>query len=342
MGGAGDTPPSPPEKPKRFDEPTKWLPVLFVSSNIVGLYLIYVIFHCIPLMQLGVEPELVDQETKTRGTVEMVLIHIITAFLVYCYIRSILTHPGEIPDDVAWERTPEDARHSIGGTDANQQERKKSGDRRFCKWCDKYKPDRCHHCRVCKNCILKMDHHCPWIYNCVGFRNHKFFFLLLFYSVLDCHLIMWTMIESVKNSVEVETPFATMFLLLFGETLAWFLGILVTAFFCFHIWLTMKAMTTIEFCEKSLKKGGSYDLSIYDRGPYGNITAVLGDNPVLWLLPIAPPKGDGLHFMTDQTPLVKGSKGKKKSGGRPPKFSPGQGGAGGRDPSSDELDDRRR
>lgn len=48
------------------------------------------------------------------------------------------------------------------------QERKREGTRRVCKWCDKYKPDRAHHCRQCRQCILKMDHHCPWIYNCVG------------------------------------------------------------------------------------------------------------------------------------------------------------------------------
>merc|ERR1719163_1153063 len=104
------------------------------------------------------------------------------------------------------------------------------------------------------------------------------------------------MIESVMAVVEdVETPFLTMFLLLFGETLACFLGILVTAFFGFHIWLMLKAMTTIEFCEKSLKKTG-YDSSVYDHGCYGNIKTVLGPNPLTWMWPIQPPTGDGLNF----------------------------------------------
>merc|ERR1719265_2281061 len=101
-----------------------------------------------------------------------------------------------------------------------------------------------------------------------------YFFLLLFYSLLDTHLIVWTMAESVHRSVDPETPFITMFLVLFGETLAFFLGTLVTMFFCFHIYLMMKAMTTIEFCEKSLPKkkegaektgGPVYDVSVYDE-----------------------------------------------------------------------------
>merc|ERR1740138_503389 len=65
----------------------------------------------------------------------------------------------------------------------------------------------------------------------------------------------------------------------------------------------MKAMTTIEFCEKSMKKS-SYDTSVYDRGPYGNVKAVLGENPLFWLIPLCPPEGDGLSFTTEETPLA--------------------------------------
>merc|ERR1719375_499709 len=65
----------------------------------------------------------------------------------------------------------------------------------------------------------------------------------------------------------------------------------------------MKAMTTIEFCEKSMKRTG-YDASAYDRGAFGNLRAVVGDNPLLWLIPVAPPGGDGLTYhISEHTPL---------------------------------------
>jgi len=277
-----------PMKHPRFAEPAKFLPVAFVSSNIIGLYLIYTFLHLVPMLRrVGGE--------KTRATVECAVFQCATLLLAICYIRSILVHPGEIPDreeDPSWDYAGQPGHGGRGAA----QESKRSGERRYCKWCAKYKPDRCHHCRVCRTCILKMDHHCPWIYNCVGFKNHKFFFLLLVYSCISCHIIMWTMAESVKSAVAVDSPFLVMFFLLFGETLAAFLGILVTGFLGFHIWLMLRAMTTIEFCEKSVKKSG-YGGSSYDLGSVvGNIKAVLGSNPLLWLLPICPPAGDGLSF----------------------------------------------
>mmetsp|Transcript_55626 Transcript_55626/g.143300 ORF Transcript_55626/g.143300 Transcript_55626/m.143300 type:complete len:372 (-) Transcript_55626:57-1172(-) len=287
-------------KPARFTEGVKFLPVAFVWANIIGLYLIYMSLHALPRYR--------SVQHHLHGASQIVVFNIVTFLLVTCYVLCIMVQPGTVPDkeeDPTWEYVPQDER-ALGAESVslNLQESKKSGDRRHCKWCAKYKPDRCHHCRVCRTCILKMDHHCPWIYNCVGFANHKYFFLLLFYTTIDTHIIIWTMMESVRAAVDPRTPFMTMFLLLFGETLASFLGLLVTTFFGFHIWLMMKAMTTIEFCEKSMKRTG-YDASVYDRSAMGNLKAVLGDSVLLWFLPCSPPPGRGLVFVSEDMRLTK-------------------------------------
>lgn len=241
----------------------------------------------------------------------MAVFHVLTAMLLICYACSVFTHPGPIPEnDLQWDPLPQDGRAVTPSVPMSMQEMKKTGERRHCKWCGKYKPDRCHHCRVCKTCILKMDHHCPWIYNCVGFGNYKYFFLLLLYSVLDCHFILWTMAESVKKCLfDPDTPLQIMFFTFFGETLAFFLAVLTTVFWAFHVWLMLKAMTTIEFCEKSLPKKDSekwaYDASVYDLGVLGNVRAVLGNNIFLWLLPCSLPQGDGLNFVSEETRLTK-------------------------------------
>jgi len=287
-------------KPERFGEPWKFLPIAFVSSLIFILYYIYMSFHCVPRWETG--------QDRTAVLVQMVVFNVMTGLLVICYIWCILVHPGTIPDkeeDPSWEYVQQDQRAAVADPAVlNPQEWKKSGDRRQCKWCAKYKPDRCHHCRICRTCILKMDHHCPWIYNCVGFKNHKYFFLLLLYSAIDCHIIVWTMFGSVRDAMDPRTPFLTMFMLLFGETLACFLGFVVSAFFTFHVYLMMKAMTTIEYCEKAWKRTG-YDASAYDRGCLGNIKAVLGENISLWLLPVSLPPGKGLVFVSEDMRLTK-------------------------------------
>mmetsp|Transcript_55685 Transcript_55685/g.155192 ORF Transcript_55685/g.155192 Transcript_55685/m.155192 type:complete len:358 (-) Transcript_55685:76-1149(-) len=282
----------------RFGESLKFLPVVFICGVIVGLWLIYTYFH--------------SMSSIRSNRIEVVAFNVSTFLLVVCYIKCILVHPGAIPEadeDPSWEylHSPDSGATqtvSFPPTDGVGvvKETKRSGERRCCKWCSKYKPDRCHHCRVCRICILKMDHHCPWIYNCVGFRNHKYFFLLLLYTSIDTHLITWTMLDTVKEALDASIPFSTMFLLLFGETLAAFIGLLVTCFFVFHIYLALKAMTTIEFCEKAFRKSG-YDADKFDSGICGNLRAVLGDNELLWLLPCNPPSGNGLTFVKEETPL---------------------------------------
>mmetsp|Transcript_48618 Transcript_48618/g.113495 ORF Transcript_48618/g.113495 Transcript_48618/m.113495 type:complete len:357 (-) Transcript_48618:146-1216(-) len=263
------------------------LPVVFVVVNIVSLYLIYSYFHLLPLLQST------DDQSYHNGIVQTAVFNGISFMLMMCYLRAVATNPGNIPskeEDPSWEYVPD---KSVAQPETK--EKKKTGERRHCKWCAKYKPDRCHHCRVCKTCILKMDHHCPWIYNCVGFRNHKYFFLLLLYSAAACNFITITMLPTVEDAVQQNSAFAQMFLVLFAETLSAFLGILISLFFLFHIWLMMQAMTTIEFCEKS-SKNQSFGGSVHDRGINGNIRAVLGDWMILWLLPVNPPSGNGTNF----------------------------------------------
>lgn len=278
-----------------FSEPAKFLPVLFMVANIWTIYLVYMGLHILPMTR--------DPATAGDGYVVLIGFNVLTALLWTCYVRAVLVHPGTVPaNSAAWEY-PREGQARRSEVTLNLQEKKSTGERRHCKWCAQYKPDRCHHCRVCRQCILKMDHHCPWIYNCVGFHNHKYFFLLLLYSTISCHVVAWSMLETVSQSLERETPFSVMFLLLFGETLSIFIGLLVTVFFLFHIWLTFKGMTTIEFCEKHMKGLNRHRGSVYDLGFYGNLTAVLGDQPLLWLLPLSPPTGDGVTFEKERMPL---------------------------------------
>ncbi len=54
----------------------------------------------------------------------------------------------------------------------------------FCFYCKVIKSMRTFHCQVCGKCVEKFDHHCVYINNCLGYRNHKYFFLFLLSMLL--------------------------------------------------------------------------------------------------------------------------------------------------------------
>lgn len=276
------------------------LPVLFLLAIMCTIWLSYIVLHLQGALKIGVLPDAFDEVRHRRAVAEAVISQTLAALLFISFVRAVLTDPGSVPDTPEWR--PEIRNCHAGSSmvpTAIREVKSRNGAPRWCKHCLHWKPDRAHHCRVCKSCVLRMDHHCPWIANCVGFRNYKFFLLLAFYGELNCLFVAVTMLESVTESLVMEASPARRFMLVLTVTLSVILGILLAAFLWFHCWLMSKAMSTIEFCETRHKEWSSASMLSYDFGVYQNIRGSLGENPLFWLLPISPPQGDGLSYASN-------------------------------------------
>ncbi|KAJ7461559.1 DHHC palmitoyltransferase-domain-containing protein [Mycena latifolia] len=63
---------------------------------------------------------------------------------------------------------------------------------KYCPTCKTYRPPRASHCRMCDNCVDRLDHHCQWVNNCIGQRNYTTFFVLLVSATTMLVLVICT------------------------------------------------------------------------------------------------------------------------------------------------------
>ncbi|XP_008258723.1 palmitoyltransferase ZDHHC3 isoform X2 [Oryctolagus cuniculus] len=101
-----------------------------------------------------------------------VIFNVLAFLALASHCRAMLTDPGAVPKGNATKEFIESLQLKPGQVVYK------------CPKCCSIKPDRAHHCSVCKRCIRKMDHHCPWVNNCVGENNQKYFVLFTMYIAL--------------------------------------------------------------------------------------------------------------------------------------------------------------
>jgi hypothetical protein len=229
-----------------------------------------------------------------------------TFMLLWSFIATVLTDPGRVPKQWPWD--PKEASPYVADDPQSDSEslrtplnakvrgleRKLDGRTRFCKKCNMYKPDRAHHCKKLGRCVLEMDHWCPWVRNTIGYKNRKFFFLSVTYGWIT--LFSYCVVLGPYLSGSASLRNALDFFIIFCWVLACIQLLLLLAFWSFHLYLTIRAFTTIEFREKHLAKdskvmrGGDkikdlYKQSVYDLGAYSNFVHLLGPNILLWMIP---------------------------------------------------------
>jgi len=286
-----------------------FLPPAVVMMIIAWPYYVYVFVNCNILLQ--------DEAPGPMfGVICLVVHHTLVFFLLWSFAMSIMVDPGRVPEWYARLEMERQGMHVPGkllaiddpeyqtlanDAAAGSVEKKLDGSGRWCRKCVKVKPDRCHHCRVCQRCVLKMDHHCPWINNCVGYYNYKYFYLFIVYALL---ILFWVSATSFLNflrsvaSPDVLDIGSSSFMIVFCWLYCTLLGVALGGFVTFHTYLLLQNFTTIELVEKkgSPHRGKQY-IHPWDLSRTKNIQECLGKNKLLWMIPARiGMRGNGVRF----------------------------------------------
>ncbi|GMH42148.1 hypothetical protein BSKO_10067 [Bryopsis sp. KO-2023] len=271
--------------------------VLFTVLIFAAIYSNAVWFVILPWLSVSVP-----------GVLNLAGLTLSAGLALYSYLCCVLVDAGRVPEE--WSPDEESLNSTI-------QVKRTTGGARYCQKCDHYKPPRCHHCRVCKRCVLRMDHHCPWINNCIGHANYRAFLLFLGYVqaallhnviLVVYHQRHIARVSAAHSTLTAAEQLATSPVMVFVEILdilvSLMLMLCLASLFGWHIHLIVQNKTTIEYHEGVTAKTKASKIGKHWRHPYdidlgSNLKAIFGENFVGWLLPIPPSlDGDGLDYTT--------------------------------------------
>jgi palmitoyltransferase ZDHHC2/15/20 len=171
---------------------------------------------------------------------------------------------------------------------------KYNGEERYCKKCMLSKPDRAHHCSICKRCVLRMDHHCPWVMNCIGFGNYKLFLVFIFWGFVYSLTIMILMIALWQTTPPFfiytqGTWFTISSVVLFITSISFSLSFL--GFLLFHTYLIYHGKTSLENIIGYGVIKGVDEIYQPNENPFKrsfkiHFLEIFGNNPYLWVIPV--------------------------------------------------------
>eukprot|EP00811_Abedinium_folium_P033883 NODE_6814_length_1636_cov_3.587806.p1 GENE.NODE_6814_length_1636_cov_3.587806~~NODE_6814_length_1636_cov_3.587806.p1 ORF type:complete len:534 (-),score=100.37 NODE_6814_length_1636_cov_3.587806:33-1550(-) len=245
-------------------------PIIMVFFIMGTLYFTYAI--CCVRLRGG--------ELWTAGPIAF---HVTFVLALAAYHQAIVIHPGRVPE--GWR--------PVGGVGTTEKKRS-TGLPRYCNKEHVFKPDRAHYCTPLRCNVLRMDHFCPWMSTCIGYRNHKHFFLFLIYASTAADIALSGTFAAL---VTADVPGGAAIVMFEGACLALLLTGVLTPFLGLHCWLLSRNITTLEYCERMRNGEGIAVASAYDVGILANLRSVLGDSVWLWPLPIGSPPGDGCTWL---------------------------------------------
>ncbi|WFD35641.1 protein S-acyltransferase [Malassezia cuniculi] len=238
-----------------------------------------------------------ENSWKTHLGACILILNVLGCYLLWLYWRCASSDAGSVP--IGW--APDGA---LKASDISIEPQM----RRYCQKCKGYKPPRSHHCSTCGRCVRRMDHHCQWVGNCVGQNNYADFYRFLVAVTFSCSvqfvIISLTVADYWNEDYYFKRPTTTEMVVIILNYLMCLPVILIIFFLAiYHTWLISGNTTTIEAWEvdrvhTQIRRGIIPHVRYpFDIGFWGNVTSVLGPNPLLWFVP-GPVPGNGLEFPT--------------------------------------------